>query len=383
MGSNGQATRFSKPGMDARFGRDGRPSFVRDDKRGVTINRAPNGVRQVVSVRPDGARVVSYGMNRGYVERQVRPGYVQRTYIMGGRQYVTVYRTYSYNGITYQRYVPAVYYQPRFYAWAAAPWRGPVSYAWGWNVEPWYGYYPGYFTPTPSYSNAALWLTDFVIAENLKLAYENQQQSAQGAPLEPVAQSAPLSPVVKLAIAQEVRQRLAAEQTAFAQSADQSAPANAAVPVAPPPSLDPTLKVLIVSSSIEAAVAGGSTCALTPGDFIERTDERVSNDNTVTVRVTNSKAGDCPSDTITSIDVVALQEMHNVFLHQIDAGLSKLANTQGTGGIPSGPPPGAFNSRDGQGRADVTSEASLIQQQQQSANQSDLEASLGATGGGR
>ena len=86
-GSNGQATRFSKPGMDARFGNDGRPSFVRDDRRGITINRAPNGVC-VVSVRPDGARVVSYGMNRGYVERQIpaRPGYVQRTYVMGGRQ---------------------------------------------------------------------------------------------------------------------------------------------------------------------------------------------------------------------------------------------------------------------------------------------------------
>ena len=383
VGSNGQATHFSKPGMDVRFGHDGRPSLIRDDKRGITVSRAPNGVRQVVSVRPDGARVVSYGMNRGYVERQVRPGYVQRTYVAGGRQYVTVYRTYSYNGMVYQRYVPAVYYQPRFYVWAATPWAAPVSYAWGWNAEPWYGYYPGYFTPAPSYSNAALWLTDYVIAENLKLAYENQQQNAQGAPPQTDEQSAPLSPVVKLAIAQEVRQRLAAEQMASTQPVDQSTSAGAPPPVAPPPALDPTIKVLIVSSNIEVAVAGGSTCALTPGDFIERTDDRISNDNTVTMRVTNGKAGDCPSNTITSIDVATLQEMHNAFLNQLDTGLNKLATSQGTGGIPSGPPPGAFSSRDGQGRADLNSEASLIQQQQQSANQADLEARLASSGGGQ
>lgn len=377
VGRNGQATGFSKPGMDARFGRDGRPSFIRDDKRGITINRAPNGVRQVSSVRPDGARVVSYGMNRGYVERPGPHGYVQRTYVAGGRQHVTVYRTYSYNGIDYQRYVPGVYYRPTFYMWAAAPWSAPVSYAWGWNAEPWYGYYPGYFTPAPVYANAALWLTDYLIAENLKLAYENQQ-IAQGPTPQPDEQSVALSPAVKLALAQEVRQQIAAEQAASTQPSAQPTSDGA-----PPPALDPTQKVFVVSSNLDVPTAGGATCPLTPGDIIARTDDQIRPGNMVGVKVLSSKAGDCPSNSATSIEVAALQEMHNQFREQIDSGLGKLASNQGTGGLPSGPPAGAFNSRDGQGHADLNSEASLIQQQQQSANQAELEARLASNSGGQ
>jgi hypothetical protein len=60
-----------------------------------------------------------------------------------------------------------------------------------------------------------------------------------------------------------------------------------------------------------------------------------------------------------------------------------LAQNGGTGSIPSGPPAGAFNSRDGQAPADSNSEASLIQQQQQSANQSELEARLASNGAGQ
>ena len=383
VGTNGQPTHFSKPGMDARFGHDRRPSFVRDDKRGITINRAPNGVRQVSSVRPDGARVVSYGMNRGYVERPTRPGYVQRTYVAGGRQHVTVYRTYSYNGIVYQRYVPGVYYRPTFYLWAAAPWSAPVSYAWGWNAEPWYGYYPGYFTPAPVYPNAALWLTDYLIAENLKLAYENQQQTSQGPPPQPDEQSVALSPAVKLALAQEVRQQIAAEQAASTQPTAQPTSAGAPPPVAPPPALDPAQRVFVISSNLDVPTAEGATCPLTPGDIIVRTDDQIRAGNMVGVTVLSSKAGDCPLNSATSIEVAALQEMHNQFREQIDSGLGKLASNQGTGGLPSSPPAGAFNSRDGQGQADLNSEASLIQQQQQSANQAELEARLASNAGGQ
>ena len=382
VGSNGQATRFSKPGMDARFGRDGRPSFVQDAKRGITINRASNGVRQVVSVKPDGARVVSYGMNRGYVERQVRPGYVQRTYVMGGRQNVRVYRTYSYNGVVYQRYVPAVYYQPAFYAWAGNPWSSPISFSWGWDAQPWYGYYLGYFRPSPVYSDAALWLTDFLLAENLRMDYD-QQQGAQ-APPQSVGQSAPISPAVKLALANEVRRQLAASsQEAATQSTAPPASASANPPVAPPPALDPDQRVFVIGSNLDAPTAGGATCALGPGDIVIRTDDRIGAGNTIGVTVLSSKAGDCPGNSTASIDVTVLQEAHNQFSAQLDSGLSVLASNQGTGGIPSGPRAGAFNSRDGQSRADLNAEASLIQQQQQSANQAELEVQIASTVGGQ
>jgi hypothetical protein len=381
VGGNGQLTHFSKPGMVARFGHDGRPNFVRDDKRGVTISRASNGVRQVTSVKPDGARVISYGMNRGYVERSVRGGYVQRTYVMGGRRYVTVYRSYSYHDIVYQRYVPAVYYQPRFYVWAARPWSAPVTYAWGWNAEPWYGHYPGYFTPAPAYPSAALWLTDFLLAENLKLAYESQQQG-QAPSSQADAESAALSPAVKLAIAEEVRQQIAAEQAASTQPTTQPTSASASPPEAPPPALDAAQRVFVISSNLDVPTAGGATCPLTPGDIIVRTDDPPGAGSTIDVTVLSSKAGDCPSNSATSVDVAALQEMHNQFRQQIDSGLGNLAKNQGAGGLPSGPPAGAINSRDGQGQADLDSEASLIQQQQQSANQAELEARLASNSGG-
>ena len=89
-----------------------------------------------------------------------------------------VYRTYTYGRVHYSSYVPLVYYQPAFYGWVYRPWRAPVVYAWGWGPAPWF--YGGYFAPELVYPTAALWLTDFLLAENLKLAYENRM-AASGA----------------------------------------------------------------------------------------------------------------------------------------------------------------------------------------------------------
>src|SRR5580698_8337997 len=62
---------------------------IRTD-HGVTINRTAYG-RRVVTVRPGGVRIVSVGHAGGFVERPLgRPGYVQRTYVVGGRSYVRV-----------------------------------------------------------------------------------------------------------------------------------------------------------------------------------------------------------------------------------------------------------------------------------------------------
>ena len=70
------------------------------------ISRGPRGERTVVAGRP-GARVVSYGAHRGFVERTVRPGYISRTYVGGGRSYAHVFREYRYHDVAYYRYVPA------------------------------------------------------------------------------------------------------------------------------------------------------------------------------------------------------------------------------------------------------------------------------------
>ena len=76
---------------------------------------------------------------------------MRRTYVVNGRSYAAVYRGYPYRGVVYYGYVPAYYYGPAYYGWAYDPWGAPVAYGWGWGVEPWYGYYGGYFAPYPAY----------------------------------------------------------------------------------------------------------------------------------------------------------------------------------------------------------------------------------------
>lgn len=312
----------------------------------TSIIRSARGERVVVTGRP-GARVVSYGTHRGFVERTVRPGYMSRTYVVGGRSYAHMYREYRYGDVRYYSYVPGVYYGPRFYAWAVMPWGLPVRYAWYGlaTPAPWFGFYAGYFTPYPAYASPDLWLTDYLLAENLRLAYESQQAGNDGqAPPPPSSMQAAdstLSPEMKALIADEVRQQLAAERAAAAQPASsnlQPAPDTEQVP----PALNQ--KFFVVSSNLDV-VAAGQACSLTPGDVIQRKGRVVMADG-VAVEVVSSKAGDCAADSATAIQLADLQEMHNQFREQLDAGLQKLALNQ-TPGLPNPPVAGARPVADG------------------------------------
>jgi hypothetical protein len=303
----------------------------------MVINRGPGGARVVETGRL-GARVVSYGPHRGFVERTVRPGYISRTYVVGGRSYAHVYREYRYHGIAYYRYVPGVYYGPRFYAWAVAPWGAPVRYAWFGlaTPAPWFGFYAGYFTPYGVYASPDLWLTDYLLAENLRLAYENQQAANEGqAPPPPqnVQSSAPtLSPEMKALIADEVRQQLAAEKANAVQPTS-SNPQQAPDTEQEPRALNQ--RFFVVSANLDVTAAG-QACSLTPGDIIQRKSKDVAPDGTVAVDVVSSKPGDCAADSATAVELGQLQEMHNQFQEQIDSGLKMLAENQARG-LPNGP----------------------------------------------
>lgn len=52
--------------------------------------------------------------------------------------------------------------------------------------------------------------------------------------------------------------------------------------------------------------------------------------------VESSKPGDCPADSSITIELAALQEMHNQLREQIDSGLKMLAENQAKG-LESGP----------------------------------------------
>jgi hypothetical protein len=246
-----------------------------------------------------------------------------------------------------------------------------VTYAWGWGASPWYGYYGGYFVPEPIYPSPALWLTDYLLAENLRLAYENGSAANRDAPPQPVAQSnATVSPEVKRLIAEEVQQQLAAERDAAASTngASQQTADNTV-----PPALDPKHKIFVVASTMDLS-AGGQSCVLTPGDIIERTSRTVTDDGKVPISVMSSKDGDCPVDFASALDVSVLQDMHNQFREQIAGGLEKLATTEGKD-LPAGPPANPRQSAEGQAPASDDARE-LLNRQSREGDQAEAEVKL-------
>jgi len=387
---SGQLNRVvTRSGSEAHFDSRGKISYIKTAS-GITIMHGPGGQRQIVTEHRDlsghlQSRVVSTGPQRGYVEHTFQRGgheYMSRTYISGGRTYVNVYRGNPYHGVVYYHYVPVYYYRPVFYRWAYNLWPGPVYYTWGWNGAPWFAPYGYYFAPYPVYPSAVFWLTDYLIAENLRAAYEAGAASAVGAgnaedvqassSAQPVQNnSVTLTPEVKQMIAEEVEAQLAAEDSAAAHG-NASSPAPTAAPQPAntdqaPPALDPSLRVFIVATKLDVT-ADGQVCSLTPGDVLLRTENTPGKDNTVGVSVVSSKRSDCNMGTSPRVQVADLQEMHNYFREQIDVGLKTLADNQGKNGIPSGPAANPQQNPDGQAAEDLRAAADLQNQQKDADN---------------
>jgi hypothetical protein len=366
LDQGGQIRHFSKPGTDARFAGDGNLRYAqvaRPDHSRMMIHRATWGERDVEVVRPDRSRVVVMGRSRGYLERPLgRHGYVSRTYVVEGRSYARVYHSYSYRHEVYYRYVPAVYYHHDFYGWAGRPWGEPVVFAWGWHREPWFETYGMYLAPLPVYPTAALWLTDFLLAANLRTDYQNRQDAGDGPPVQTSDAQVTLTPEVKQAIAEEVHRQIQDEQRAASQPqpagpSPTSLNANETVP----PALDPNQRIFVVSSSLDLTTAAGE-CALSPGDIILRTADQPTSENMVEVSVLSSKSGDCPANVNAPLELAALQEMQNQFREQIDAGLKTLAENGGRNGLPKAPAAAPYAATEGQATADPGASAALAQQ---------------------
>jgi hypothetical protein len=410
-------------GTEAHFDHHGQVSAIKT-AGGMTIVRSPAGGRHIVTEHRDArghveSRVVSTGPNRGFAEHAVQRGgheYMHRTYVREGRTYTTVSRGYYYHGTVYYHYVPAFYFAPAYYGWGYSPWGEPIAYTgWGWDDSPWYGWSGYYFAPYSVYPSAAFWLTDYLIAENLKAAYEAQatanaaaanaeaaaadanaaaanadaaaananaaavQQSSQGG-------AATLTPEVKEMIAEEVKAQLAGEQAA-AQNDSATGSAAPQQSIADsyrtPAALDPNRRVFIVSSDMEVSV-NDQPCLMLPGDVLKRTETVPDQDNTVAVYVLKSQKFDCAAGTTPRIQVADLQEMHNHFREQMDAGLKTLADNQGKNGLPSAPAAASpRQNADGTAAADdAAAIAAQLNQQQQEAEQAETEVQQAASASG-
>ncbi|HYC54126.1 MAG TPA: hypothetical protein VEL28_04220 [Candidatus Binatia bacterium] len=321
---------------EVRADRSGRVREIRSSD-GLRIRRGVRSDRVVERSYSDGRRVVSTGRRAGYSERSYGRyhgrDYYRRTYYYGGHRHSCAYRRSYWGGNPFFVYASPFYFRPRFYFWAYTPWVAPVQYDWGWAPTPWYGYYRSYFVPAPVYPTPALWLTDFLIAESLRVAYETRPVHVAAAP-PPVQHTTAvaLTPEVKQAIAVEVEAQLREQQEAAesAESTAQYSEEDASIPA-----LDPSVSVFVVSENLFVATLDGEECELSSGDVLSRIDDAPDEDGNLQVRVAASKAGNCEVGTKPLVQLADLQEMHNQFRAQVDVGLKKLAS--GEKGLPAAP----------------------------------------------
>ena len=408
----------------------------------MRIDRGARGGRRVVTER-NGRRVVSMGRGRGgYSERAYyrRGGraYYQRTYYRGGRRYAYAYRGYYYHGYRYYGYAPAYYYRPAYYGWAYNPWPAPVYYNWGWAGNPWYGAYNYYYAPYPAYPAASYWLTDYMMSEQLRQAYEaglaagasgtaslasdadltaalwspdsliamNLESAYGGVFFASAARNASqtqLSKEVKEALAEEVKQQIAANKAeaenpkqgasafGFSDPAFTSASAlatsalplsfapPAAEPEETPPALDPKFRYFVVASDLDLVPADGKECQLTQGDVILRTGDQLDDNNNVEVTVKSSKKDDCAVGTKGPVDANDLQEMYNNFRETLDAGLKSLAENAGKNGLPTAPDTSTTAGEVPAPTPDANVDSDL-EQQQKEADQLEAEVKQGSDG---
>jgi hypothetical protein len=379
----------TKSGHTASFDSHGRVTSVHT-AHGATISHGPHGERRVVgervNARGEHYHVVNYGGHRGYVEHGYMRGghpYMRRTYMYGGRRYAYAYRGGYYRGVAYYGYAAPYYYPPAYYGWAYNPWPAPVAYGWGWGAAPWYGFYGGYFAPAPVYPIAALWLTDYLIAENLRLAYEAAQASDPNAANRPEfapymvpsgatadgvsgfgggmefnadAAAAALSPDVKQLVSDDLKAQLAEVQAEASNPSSASGSGGDEVPAA----LNPKHRIFVVSATLDVP-SGDDTCALTPGDIVQRQENEPGDDKAVAVKVLSAKSEGCAVGSVVRIQVTDLQDMHNDFREKLDTGLDTLA--KGGNGLPKAPDATHKINPDGQAQPDLNADDDLKAQQ--------------------
>ena len=326
-------------------------------------------------------RVVRYGNTlSGTVERTIRPGLVSRTFVGGGHVlYTHVYQRHVWHefgrAFAYETFVPAVRYPAVYYSWALAAWPRPVTYTWGWQVQPWYPMYGSLLTPYPVYTSPDLWMTDYIIGQSMQTAYQAQTIAPASEP-GPHGTSAVPAPDSSVAVpAAQPSDAARAPQPSDAPPAPQSSDTPSA-PVALPPAITPQVKaqlnaqikvqlqeqqaaaampVTLTTQSTPPAlrpnhvffqvvqpldVPSGSTnghCSLSASDYVKRTGGMSSDDWMIPVVVELSRPSDCPEGLRTRIGLNDLNAMENEQEAQVMEAMQAASKSMGPDGPPSGP----------------------------------------------
>ena len=344
----GAQTQAMKNGDAIQKRPNGKISDVRVSKNGnnMDVHHELNGNRRVSVDRADRSRIVAERGRPGYVQRGYSyhgRDYARRSYYYHGREYSRYYNRYNYHGRYMEVYAPVRYYPPAFYGWAYNPWYQPVYYSWGWGGNPWYGYYGYYFAPAPFYPTAALWLTDYLISNDLAAAYQAQQEAQiQGEAVSAANGAVPITPEVKQQIADEVKNQIALENAEAQQNAQSKDldPASSGIARL---LADGHPHVFVVGGALDVVDATSSTeCALSDGDALEMATPPPGDATEANVVVLSSKGGkECRKGSTVAVAVNDLQDMQNHMRDMIDQGLQELQAKQGKGGLPTLPPSAA------------------------------------------
>jgi hypothetical protein len=316
-------------------------------------------------------RVVRYGNTlSGTVERTIRPGLMSRTFVGGGHVlYTHVYQRHVWyqfgRAFAYETFVPAVRYPTGYYAWALAAWPRPVTYTWGWQVQPWYPTYGSLFTPYPVYTSPDLWMTDYIIAQSMQTAYQGQaapaaEPSPQGVPAAPAPQpngpgpapqpsdaapapqssdtpSAPvgmppvITPQVKAQLNTQIKVQLREQQAAAATPVTLTTQST-------PPALRPNHVFFQVVQPLDVPSGiANRYCSLSADDYIKRTGGMSNSDWMIPIVVELSGPSDCPEGLRTRIGLNDLNAMENEQEAQVLEAMQAVSKSMKPNGPPSIP----------------------------------------------
>jgi len=338
-GSNEHITRS---GDAVRMRPGGRVSDIHDARRGIDIHHNMGGGRRVIVDRPDHSRVFVERGRPGFVERGYRfrdHDFGRRSYFYQGHEYHRYYRDYGFRGLHLNVYAPGYYYRPAFYGWAYHPWGTSISFHWGWGGNPWYGHYGYYFQPSPVYSSAAFWLTDYMIAQDLQAAYAAHQEAGEDYGYAPAQASGQpvLTPEVKQLIADEVNNQLALENQEAQQNAQQLDPDPASSGIARLLS-DGRPHVFVAGGNLDVTDMNGQECVVSDGDTLQLREAPPADATSANLVVLSSKGRpECQISLTVQVQLSDLQEMQNHMRETIDQGLKELQDKQGSGGLPAAP----------------------------------------------
>jgi hypothetical protein len=309
-------------GSIIRTASDGSVMDVRNPSKGLVIHHAIDGSRRVMVQTPDRSRAYIPARGIPYVQHPYTFRGQQldsRTLVVNGQLYHQVYRPYSYGGTNLDVYATSRYYSPSFYQWVSTRSNAPTNFIWPYNIAtPWYGHYQGYFKPDSAYSSPAQWLTDYLLAATLFVAYTTKGQASDP----PATNAAAVSPQVKQALTDEITNQVkqeAAEAADNARNKDLQPGAGSVVQELS----DHQSHAYLVSSDLDLVDPSGRRCALSEGDVVQVTSGPKADSGTVDAVVLSSKgAQECGSAAQVQIALNDVQEMQNHMRSLIDQGMA-------------------------------------------------------------